>query len=128
MAHFARLNENNEVIEVIVVGNGDLLDENGNESEQKGIEFCQKLFGNNTRWIQTSYNGNFRKRFAGDGARYIPETDIFAKPQPFASWTYNIGEDIWEPPVSKPPGGQNYDWIWDEKIRNWQIIYFIPPT
>jgi hypothetical protein len=83
MAHFAKLDENNTVLEVIVVGNDKLLDENGHESEQKGIDFCKSLFGSETIWIQTSYNHNFRRRFAAVGSYYIPENDIFAEANPF---------------------------------------------
>lgn len=77
MAHFAQLDENNVVIQVIVVNNDDILDENGNESEQKGIEFCQNILGPNTTLKQTSYNGNFRGHFAGIGMTYDPVNDKF---------------------------------------------------
>lgn len=80
MAHFAKLDENNIVIEVIVVNNSDIIDENGQESEQKGIEFCQMLHGLNTVWRQTSYNSNFRGIFAGIGMQYDSEQDIFIDP------------------------------------------------
>ena len=56
MAHFAKLDENNEVIEVIVISNEMLQDDNGNEVEQLGIDFCESLFGQNTIWKQTSFN------------------------------------------------------------------------
>jgi hypothetical protein len=82
MAHFAKLGSNDVVLEVIVVGNDKLLDENGVESEQKGIEFCRSIFGPMTFWKQTSYNGNFRRRFAAVGSYYISEKDIFAAPNP----------------------------------------------
>jgi hypothetical protein len=74
MAHFAQLNENNIVTQVIVVNNDELL-ENGIESEAKGIAFCQSLFGGN--WIQTSYNLNFRGKYAGIGMIYDPVEDVF---------------------------------------------------
>lgn len=77
MAHFARLDENNIVIQVIVISNEDILDENGNESEEKGIDFCRNLIGLDTIWKQTSYNKNFRGRFAGIGMTYDPEKDLF---------------------------------------------------
>lgn len=80
MAHFAKLDENNIVIEVIVVSNSDIIDESGQESEQKGIEFCQMLHGPNTVWKQTSYNHNFRGVFAGIGMTYNVETDSFIDP------------------------------------------------
>jgi hypothetical protein len=75
MAHFAELDENSIVKQVIVVNNNELLDENGNESEAKGIAFCQSLFGGN--WIQTSYNGNSRGQYAGVQMFYNKEKDFF---------------------------------------------------
>jgi hypothetical protein len=78
MAHFAKL-DNNTVTEVIVVHNNELLD-NGVESEAKGIAFCQSLFGGN--WIQTSYNGNIRKNYAGIGYTYDSTRDAFIAPKP----------------------------------------------
>lgn len=82
MAHFAELDQNNIVLRVIVVGNKDCLDQNGNEVEAIGIDFCQKLFGANTRWVQTSYNGTFRDQYAGIGFIYDEKADIFINPYP----------------------------------------------
>ena len=79
MAHFAELDANNLVLRVIVVHNNELLD-NGVESEAKGIAFCQSLFGANTIWKQTSYNGNFRGMYAGIGYSYDPVNDVFVPP------------------------------------------------
>jgi hypothetical protein len=79
MAHFAKLDENNIVVEVIAVANKELLD-NGVESEAKGIDFCQSLFGGN--WIQTSYNGNIRYNYAGVGFKYDENKDAFISPEP----------------------------------------------
>lgn len=79
MAHFAKLDETNTVTQVIVVHNNELLD-NGIESESKGIEFCQSLFGGT--WIQTSYNGSFRKNFASIGFTYDSVRDAFIAPKP----------------------------------------------
>lgn len=79
MAHFAQLDESNIVTQVIVVHNNELLD-NGVESEAKGIAFCQSLLGGN--WIQTSYNGNIRKNYAGIGYSYDETRDAFIAPNP----------------------------------------------
>jgi hypothetical protein len=79
MAHFAKLDENNIVVEVIAVANKELLD-NGVESEAKGIDFCKSLFGGN--WIQTSYNGNIRYNYAGVGFKYDETKDAFISPEP----------------------------------------------
>lgn len=82
MAHFAELDANNVVTRVIVVGNPDCLDENGQESEAVGVSFCQQLFGDNARWVQTSYNGNFRGVYAGIGYTYDEANDVFVPPPP----------------------------------------------
>jgi len=80
MAHFAELNENNIVTRVIVVSNDDCLDQYGNENEAIGALFCHNLLGG--RWIQTSYNANFRGIYAGMGDYYDEELDIFIAPAP----------------------------------------------
>jgi hypothetical protein len=79
MAHFAKVGENNIVEAVIVVNNEVLLDSDGNESEGNGIDFCVATFGG--RWIQTSYNGNFRGQFAGIGYYYDETLDQFIAPE-----------------------------------------------
>ena len=71
MAHFAQLDENNVVTQVIVVGNDDTSDSNGTETESIGVAFCQKLLGADTNWKQTSYNGNSRGNYAGIGYTYM---------------------------------------------------------
>ena len=73
MAHFARIDENNIVTQVIVVANEDTADSNGVEAEEIGVAFCKKLLGADTRWKQTSYNGNFRVRYAGIGYSWNEE-------------------------------------------------------
>lgn len=95
MAHFAELDENNVVKQIIVVHNNELLDENGKESETKGIAFCQLLFGGN--WIQTSYNGNIRKNFAGIGYTYDEQRDAFIPSKPDeGDWVLNEETCQWE--------------------------------
>lgn len=79
MAHFAQLDDNNIVTQVIVVDNSELLDSNGVEQEAIGITFCTNLFGADTRWKQTSYNGKFRGRYAGIGMKYDKELDEFVE-------------------------------------------------
>ena len=78
MAHFAQLDENNVVLQVIVVHNNECLDADGNESEAIGVAFCQNLLGGN--WKQTSYNGNMRGVYAGIGYTYNPTLDVFEPP------------------------------------------------
>lgn len=95
MAHFAQLDDNNIVTQVIVVANQELLD-NGVESEAKGIAFCQSLFGGN--WKQTSYNGNIRKNYAGIGYTYDAGRDAFIAPSPQCHPEVSLNEDTcrWE--------------------------------
>ena len=78
MAHFAQLDDNNVVLQVIVVHNNDCKDAEGNESEAVGVAFCQSLLGGN--WKQTSYNGNMRGVYAGIGYTYNPILDVFEPP------------------------------------------------
>lgn len=79
MAHFARM-EDNIVREVIVVNNDVIKDESGVEQEALGIAFCKSLYGDNTEWLQTSYNGSFRGKYAGSGDKYDAELDEFVSP------------------------------------------------
>jgi hypothetical protein len=116
MAHFAELDENNIVLRVIVVNNNELLDENGDESEQKGLDFCAMLFGGS--WKQTSYNNSMRKQFAGVGFYFDEDTDEFVAPQPYPSWSLNETND-WIPPIPKPTGN-DFCWHWHEDELAWR--------
>ena len=106
MAHFAKLDANNLVTQVIVVANEDTADSAGVETESIGVAFCQKLLGASTNWKQTSYNGNFRGNYAGIGYTYISNvaslgvgsTDIFISQQPYDSWAVGVGTAQWYPP------------------------------
>ena len=117
MAHFAQLDENNIVTQVIVVSNEDIKDSEGNESELTGIAFCKSLLGANTIWKQTSYNANIRKNYAGIGFTYDATRDAFIAPKPFNSWLLNETTCIWESPVSYPNDGNPYRW--DEETTSW---------
>ena len=79
MAHFAKI-ENNIVTQVIVINNEVITNNKGKEVEQLGIDFCKSLFGEDTEWVQTSYNGTFRGKYAGVGNIYDSELDIFKLP------------------------------------------------
>jgi len=113
MAHFAEIDENNIVAQVIFVANEDCLD-NGIESEEVGILFCSSLLGG--VWVQTSYNGNFRKNYAGIGFTYDSTKDAFIPPKPFPSWMLNEDTCQWFPPVERPLDGL---WVWDEETLSW---------
>ena len=117
MAHFAQL-ENNIVTKVIVVSNQDILDENGQESEQKGIDFCSNLLGGT--WLQTSYNGRIRKNYAGIGYSYDAGRDAFIPPKPFNSWVLDETSCLWEAPTPYPDDGERY--TWNETTTSWDLV------
>ena len=119
MAHFAQLNEDDQVTQVIVINNTELLDENGQESEALGIAFCTSLFPG-TRWVQTSYNASIRKNFAGQEFTYDASRDAFIPPRPFASWILDEATCRWQPPVAYPTDGKQYRW--NEPTQSWQEI------
>ena len=108
MAHFAKLDANGIVEQVIVVSNDDIKDNSGTEVESIGIAFCQKLMGAGTNWKQTSYNHNMRGNYAGIGYTYmsgvatlgVGSTDIFISQQPYASWSIGVGTATWYPPAN----------------------------
>jgi len=117
MAHFAKL-ENNIVTKVIVVSNQDIFDENGQESEQKGIEFCSNLLGGT--WKQTSYNGNIRKNYAGMGYTYDEGRDAFIAPKPYNSWLLDEITCQWKAPVNYPIDDKRY--LWNEETTSWKEL------
>lgn len=132
MAHFAQLDNNNVVLQVIVVGNDDCKDSDGNESEAVGIAFCQSLLGSDTKWVQTSYNNNIRLRFAGVGFTYDQANDVFIPPQPYASWNLSTDTWDWEPPVPLPDDNYTHavteedvvfiTYVWNEENLSWDRI------
>jgi len=102
MAHFAQLDENNIVINVIVVGD---------EYETTYAEWRKEF---SEIYVQTSYNNNIRKQYAGIGFTYDADADVFVAPQPFPSWTLDSNHD-WQAPTPKPEGG----WMWNESELSW---------
>lgn len=113
MAHFAKLNENNVVLEVHCVSN-EVLDPLNEETS--GITFLTEWSNGYTNWKQTSYNGNFRKNFAGIGSIYDEPRDAFIEPKPFESWILDEDSCQWKPPISRPAG---LGWFWDEELGDW---------
>jgi hypothetical protein len=131
MAHFAQLDKDNIVMQVIVVSNNDALDETA------GVAFCQSLFGANTIWKQTSFNTRggihyasdnttpddgvaLRKNYAGVGYVYDKTRDAFYAPSPFPSWKLNEDSCVWEAPTPMPTDGKTYQWV--EADLNWQVV------
>ena len=124
MAHFAKLDSNNLVTQVIVIGNDDITDSAGVETESIGIGICQKLIGGTTTCKQTSYNATFRGNYAGVGMTYmsnvatlgVASTDIFIRQKPAASWSLGINTADWYAPIPEPSVGVgSMGWYeWDE--------------
>ena len=119
MAHFAKLNDENIVIAVHVVNNQVILKADGTESELKGKQFLNSLHGT-AKWVQTSYNGNFRKNYAGIGFTYDSERDAFIPPKPFNSWILNEDTCLWESTIPYPSDGKLY--TWNEDLIDWEEI------
>ena len=113
MAHFAKLDENNKVLEVNVVSNDALDSEN---EELSGIEFLTQWSGGHSNWKQTSYNGKIRYNYAGIGYTYDPIDNAFIAPQPYPSWVLN-SKKLWEPPIAYPTDGKFY--VWNEDLGEW---------
>jgi hypothetical protein len=120
MAHFAELDENNVVKTVLVVNDDYLKDENGNEVERLGKLHMEKVHGG--KWVQTSYNNNFRVRYAGVGYTYDETLDAFIPPKPYASWVFNNQNYNWEAPSPMPPLKEGFRYEWDENSRSWKSI------
>jgi hypothetical protein len=116
MAYFAKLDENNIVLEVLAVNNNELL-QDGVESEAKGIQFLVDWSGGYTNWKQTSYNQRICKHYAAIGFTYDAQRDAFIPPQPFPSWILNEKTCLWNAPVPMPDNGQRY--YWDEVTISW---------
>jgi hypothetical protein len=108
MAHYAFLDENNIVTEVIVG-----IDETELIEELTPEEWYGNFRGQ--RCLRTSYNGNIRGIYAGIGFLYNEEEDIFIAPQTFPSWTRN--GSVWEAPIAKPNDGKMY--TWNEETLSW---------
>ena len=122
MAHFAEIDNNNVVINVVVIDNANIVDQNGVENENIGIAYCQSLFGSDTKWVQTSYNHKIRNKYAGIGDIYHANIDKFALPAgPYPSWVLdNTGN--WVSPVPQPSIPAGYKVLWNELDKMWVLV------
>ena len=118
MAHFAKIDENNIVTQVVVVENKDTSDASGVEKEHIGAAHLEKILGGT--WKQTSYNGNFRKNYAGIGYIFDEQRNAFIPPKPFNSWVLVEETCQWKAPVDMPNDGQMY--TWDEDSTSWNVV------
>ena len=127
MAHFAELKEKTDptghtadthliVERVIVVDNKHVQ----SDEHVSGENWCSTFFGGGN-WKQTSYNANFRKKYAGIGDRYDSAKNKFLGQQPFASWSLDANDD-WAAPVTYPTDTAGYDLNWDEAGQKWTGI------
>ena len=130
MAHFAKLDENNVVTQVITFSNEE-VNANGGELSTEAENFVSARHGGT--WKQTSYNGNFRGRFAGIDFTYDVSKDEFICFQPFPSWTLDENND-WQPPVSYPTkeqcqytiDGSDHCYVdpkWEEDRQKWSSLH-----
>ena len=113
MAHFARLGIGNIVKKVHVVNNNTATD------EQTGIDFLQTLHKTDDKFVQTSYNNNFRKQYAGINYFYDEVNNIFIAPRPFHSWSLDSNFD-WQSPIAYPTDDSNKHYVWNERLKNWE--------
>ena len=112
MAHFAQINENNKVIQIVVVDN---------ELEERGAEYLSVDCGLGGTWIQTSYNAKIRGKFAAIGDTYDAKEDLFipAKPEECETWTFDKKTMSWQPPVPAPIHVDNFRPKWDKETQTW---------
>mgnify|MGYP003113016099 CR=1 FL=1 len=130
MAHFAKIGMGNIVEQVLVVSNEVAT------TEQAGVDFLKGLYGNDTEWVQTSYNTKrgehtlggtpLRKNFAGIGWKYDLLRDAFIPKKEYGSWSLNEETCLWEPPVEKPELTEqqiqdDLHYIWNEIDRTWDL-------
>jgi hypothetical protein len=120
MAHFAELDNESNVLRVLAVANAAIA--GGESEEQAGKEFLQSLYGH-PRWVQTSYNAQFRKRFACAGMKYDAARDAFIRPQLYPSWQLDEATCEWIAPVPVPQAGRHR---WNESQQAW-VAVTLPP-
>lgn len=116
MAHFAKLDENNIVLEVHSVSNQAIDPQN---EESSGIDFLVEWSGGHTNWKQTSFNSTIRKNYAGVGYYYDEQRDAFIPPKPYPSWILNEDTCLWEAPVAHPEQGI---YSWNEEFQEWESM------
>jgi len=128
MAHFAELDINNKVLRVLTACNQDIANNGGEQSEQAALHFqsLNQFSFNGVKWVQTSYNNNFRKQYAGINYTYDPIKDKFITPQPYPSWSLDANDD-WQAPIAYPTilsDSYNKPYIisWNENEQKWTGI------
>jgi hypothetical protein len=120
MAHFALLDADAKVLDVLVVQNSDIQDLPFPESESAGVAYLTAIYGADTVWKQTSYSGSFRKNFACTGGSYSAEYDAFIYVKPFLDWVLSPQTCQWEAPAPYPADGQIY--YWNAQSGAWDLL------
>ena len=122
MANFVEIDSTGTVVKIHVISNEVLTDENGDEQEQLGIDFITEMNGGIGWFMQTSYNSNFRKQYAGIGYTYDKFNDVFVGPQPYIGWILDENFN-WQPPTAMPDDdGKEY--LWNEETSSWKEVIF----
>lgn len=127
MAYFAQLDKDNNVVCVQIVANIDTCNFDGIEVEQVGQNFLKSMFGQDTRWVQTSYNKKIRVNYAQVGYTYNEELDAFIPPKPFKSWVFNPSIYYYSAPVPKPGDDPEKVYIWIEEEQRWKVEDYVRP-
>ena len=122
MAHYARVNNENIITFITPIPNEMITDINGVEHEDWAFKHLYETIPDSLgdRWVQTSYNNNFRVRYVGLGYSWNQELNAFIPPKPYESWSLNEETCLWEAPVAYPTDGEVYDW--DEDLGDWVKI------
>jgi hypothetical protein len=105
MSHFAEI-DNDNIVQRVIVAEQDFINSGA--------------VGDSFLWVQTSYNNNFRKNYAGIGYTYDQTRDAFIPPQPFPSWLLDEDTCRWDAPIPRPDDGKTYEW--DEDTTSWKEI------
>jgi len=129
VAHFAEIDKEGNVLRVVVIGDDDCLDENGDESENVGKAFCAEHIDSTNDWVQCSYNTQrgvhiqggtpLRWHYPTTNMVYDSTRDAFIGRQPFPSWTFNESTYEWEPPDPFPDDFKTGNYLWDEETKTW---------
>ena len=112
MSHFAEI-DNNNIVQRVIVAEQDFINSGA--------------VGDSFRWVQTSYNNNFRKNYAGKGYTYDKTRDAFISPQPYPSWLLDEDTCLWNPPIPMPDDDKLYEWV-ETAPMGWKLHTTTDPT
>jgi hypothetical protein len=128
MAHYALIDKNNIVVQVITGIDEDVIQTDLDGTQVGGSSEAWEAFYASRPWFEgltckrTSYNGNIRANYAGIGYTYDSAFDAFIAPQPYSSWKLNYTTFSWEAPVVKPENIEGYKWVWSESNKEWVSV------